>query len=65
MANNQHERRGAVVHDSRGFGLTKDGEGPLEIPTAITAGTAPEIDFYIIIRGGDVAEDFARALGKR
>ena len=64
MANDQHQRRRTIVHDRRGFGLAKNGESPLEISAAVTAFSSLKIELYIIISGGDISKDFARALGK-
>src|SRR5437868_4680188 len=64
VTDDQNERSCAVVHDRGRFRLAEDGEGALEISTAITAIAGGEVQLQIIIRGSDVPKHFARALRK-
>src|SRR5947209_11412179 len=65
MVNDEKQRGRAVIDDCGPFGVTKDGECAFEIGATVPSVTCPEVQLYIIIGRGDVAQDFARALRQR
>src|SRR4029077_12098708 len=65
VANDQDQRRRAIVHDRRGFSLAKDGQRSLEVGAASAAVSSLQIKFYVIISRRDIPKDFSRTLGKR
>src|SRR6516225_9849434 len=65
MVGDENQRGGAVVNDGGGFGLAKNGERAFKINSAVAAVSGRQIELYSIIGRSDIAEHFARALGKR